>query len=252
MQKTQVGRLKAASLHLCGSLVVASLSAALIFFLWFPGEYRAMAGGQDLFFLIVSVDVVLGPLLTFAVFNKLKPWAVLRRDLLVILALQLAALFYGTYTLFLARPVAMVFESTRFRMVTAVQVVETELPQALPSYRHLSWTGPLLLGTREPVDADEQFKALELGLNGFDVGLRPSFWSDYETSVPDIKAAARPVALLQQKYPDAKVAIDEVFKRASVDPQVGLFFPVIARKEWVMLMSPEAKVLGYLMLDGFF
>ena len=211
-----------------------------------------MAGGQELFFLIVSVDVVLGPLLTFAVFNNRKPWSELRRDLLVILALQLAALGYGTYTLFLARPVAMVFENTRFRMVTAVQVVEAELPQALPPYRQLSWTGPRLLGIRDPVDADEQFKALELGLNGFDVGLRPSFWSDYETSVPDIKAAARPVALLQQKYPDAKAPIEDVFKRAGVDPQVGLFLPVIARKEWVMLMSPEAKVLGYLMLDGFF
>lgn len=210
-----------------------------------------MAGGQELFLLIVSVDVVMGPLLTCAVFHHRKPWTELRRDLLVILALQLAALGYGAYTLFLARPVAMVFETTRFRMVTAVQVVETELPEALPQFRQLPWTGPWLLGTREPANADEQVRAVGLAIQGFDVGLRPSFWADYESSVPRIKAAARSIALLQQKYPDAKASIENVFKRAGVDPQVGLFLPVIARKEWVMLMSPEAKVLGYLKLDGF-
>jgi hypothetical protein len=31
-----------------------------------------MAGGRDLFLLVTSVDVVIGPVLTFAVFNRAK------------------------------------------------------------------------------------------------------------------------------------------------------------------------------------
>ena len=43
-----------------------------MFGLWFPGIYRTVAGGRDLFLLVTGVDVVLGPLLTFAVFNVRK------------------------------------------------------------------------------------------------------------------------------------------------------------------------------------
>ena len=44
--------------------------------------------------LVVSCDLVLGPLITFTIFDKRKPWPELRRDLAIVVALQLAALGY--------------------------------------------------------------------------------------------------------------------------------------------------------------
>ena len=77
-------RCRAAGIHLIISALVAAVAAALVFFLWYPGYYRKLAGGQDLFLLITAVDLVLGPLLTFAVFNLKKGWPHLRRDLGII------------------------------------------------------------------------------------------------------------------------------------------------------------------------
>ena len=79
---------------------MALLAAALVFGLWYPYPYREISGGRELFFIIVAVDVVMGPLLTFAVFNRKKPLKELKRDLGVIVLLQLAALGYGLWTVF--------------------------------------------------------------------------------------------------------------------------------------------------------
>jgi len=51
--------------------------------------------------------VCLGPLLTLAVFDPKKKE--LKRDLSIILLIQLSALFYGIYTVSVARPAYIVF-----------------------------------------------------------------------------------------------------------------------------------------------
>ena len=80
--------------------------------------------------LVVSCDLVLGPLITFTIFDKRKPWPELRRDLAIVVALQLAALGYGLHTVIIARPVVLALEEDRFRVVAAPGVLETELPRA--------------------------------------------------------------------------------------------------------------------------
>ena len=74
-------RLKAAGIHLGLSLVVALLAAGLVFGLWYPMPFREISGGRELFLLIVAVDVVIGPVITLAVFDRRKRWRELRRDL---------------------------------------------------------------------------------------------------------------------------------------------------------------------------
>src|SRR4051812_41758107 len=91
-------RCRAAGVHLLISTAIAAVAAVLVFGLWYPGFYRRVAGGRELFLLVISIDVVLGPLLTFTVFNWAKGWKHLRRDLAVIGAIQLAALIYGLHT----------------------------------------------------------------------------------------------------------------------------------------------------------
>ena len=124
-------RLRAATLHLSLSVLVAVASALLVFALWYPYPYRDISGGRELFQLVVSVDIVLGPLLTLAVFNRAKPSRELRRDLAVIVLLQFAGLAYGLWTVHLARPVHMVFEYDRFRVVHQVEI-PVELADKVP------------------------------------------------------------------------------------------------------------------------
>ena len=135
-------RIRAATIHLGCSLAVAALAAALVFTLWYPWPYRIVSGGTELFALLVSVDAVIGPIITLAVFDQRKPQATLSRDLVIVVLLQLTALGYGLHTTFIARPVVLAFEGQRFRATTAVQVAEEELPEAPASLRSLPIDGP--------------------------------------------------------------------------------------------------------------
>ena len=117
-------RLRAATIHLGLSAIVAVLAALLVFALWYPWPYGEISGGRELFRLVVAVDVVLGPLITFTIFNRAKPRRELRRDLAVVVLLQLAGLGYGLWTVQLARPVHLVYELDRFRVVHQVEIPE--------------------------------------------------------------------------------------------------------------------------------
>lgn len=246
-------RLRASSLHLLISLLVAAAVAVLVLHVWYPGDYSVLAGGQGLFWLVVSVDVVLGPVLTGVVFNLRKPRAELVRDLAVIAALQVSALGYGLHTVYQVRPVALVYEIDRFRVVTAVDVKTDELPLAAPEFRTLPFSGPMLLGARRPQSADERLDAISQALAGYDVGQRPTFWQPYDKLQAAVLERARPVAQLFERYPDAAQELSKRLAELGLTKESALFLPVVARApDFVVLLRPTAEVAGFARFDGFF
>ena len=245
-------RARAAGLHLLISAAVAALAAALVFGLWYPGFYRSASGGRELFLLVTSVDVVLGPLLTFAVFNLEKGWKHLRRDLAVIGVVQAAALVYGLHTVYIVRPVALAFEVDRFRVIAAADVYRPELQKARPEYRTLPLTGPWLLGTRAPKTGAEHTDALFMGLQGIDRANRPLFWQPYAESVPDVLARSRPVRVLLARYPTRAAEFRAGLSDMKADEATARFLPLMARGDWVIVLDAGGAVLGQLKADGFF
>jgi hypothetical protein len=247
-------RLKAAGIHLGLSALVIGIVAVLVFAFWYPWPYSEIAGGRSLFFLVLGVDLVLGPLLTFVIFNTAKTRAHLGRDIAVIAVLQVAGLGYGLYTAYLARPVVMVFEVNQFRVVSDADVLHAELPQALPPFRSLSLTGPRVLGARRPADGDERLNAIDMALKGYDVGARPSYWRPYDEVIPAVLEKARPVSALYERYPQHTAELD----RAVADTgrsRAGLtFLPVMGREsDWSVLLDADtAKLVGYVRLDAYF
>lgn len=246
-------RTRAAGLHLVISGAVAALAAALVFGLWYPYPYRHLAGGKELFVLVTVVDVVLGPLLTFAVFNMQKGWMHLRRDLLFIGLIQLSALVYGLYTVFLARPVALVFEVDRFRVVTAAQVLTAELPVADLAYRQLPLTGPRLLGTREPQPGEERNDALFMSaLRGVERGQRPKFWQPYANSRQAAMARAVPLWTLWARHPEQRQQQEEILRRNGIDPSAAKYLPVIGRtSDWVVILNDSGQPVHFVPVSAF-
>ena len=241
----------AAGVHALISAAVGASAAFLVFGLWYPGVFRLLAGGRDLFLLITSVDIVLGPLLTFVVFNRSKGWPRLRRDLAVIALIQLAALAYGLHTVYIARPVAMVFEVDRFRLITANDVPEQELRDAPEPYARLSWTGPSMVSTRKPTFA-ENTDALFKAMAGLDVGNRPRFWQPYDLARPDALKRSRPISALLNHYADRAADLGKRLAAMPADQATSRFLPTVARGDWVAVIDTRGTVLGYLPVDGFF
>ena len=245
-------RAYAAGLHLLISAAVACLAAILVFAVWYPGPFRDMAGGRELFLLVTTVDVVIGPVLTFAVFNRAKGKRHLARDLTIIALLQIAALVYGLHTVYVARPVAMVFEVDRFRLVPANDVLLEELPKALPEFRELSLTGPRLIGARRPEPGSERTDALFMGAAGIDVGQRPMFWQPYAQAQARALERSKPVAALLKQYPDKADDIRKRLADMKADEASARFLPVMARQPWVAVLDKTGALVGYLPLEGFF
>jgi hypothetical protein len=243
-------RLFAAAGHLAISALIAAAVAVVTLGLWYPGAIGQMAGGRKLFFLILGVDVVMGPLLTLVVFDRRKPRRELIRDLAVIAALQLAALGYGLHTLYVARPVALVYEPGRFRVLTAQEVQVSDLPNAREEYRQLSLTGPRILGTR-PTRPQESLESLDLALKGFDIGQRPSRWQPYAESRAAVLSESRPAAELFKRYPARSQELQAVLAEAKLPSDQARYLPVVARGDWVVILNASGDIAGYAPFDGF-
>jgi hypothetical protein len=243
-------RLKAAGVHLALSLAVAALAAGLVFAVWYPYPYREISGGRELFFLVVAVDVVLGPLLTLTVFNRTKPRRELRRDLAVIGALQLAALVYGMWTVAVARPVHLVFEIDRFRVVHVVDIPQELLKRAPLGLQKLPLWGPTTVALRPFKDQNESMEATMMALGGVQLGARPDLWQPYAQSTADVIKAARPLADLKTRFATRAAEIDAALPAGT--RKVG-YVPMAARDHfWTVLVDLNtAEVLGFVPIDSF-
>lgn len=247
-------RWRAAGFHLVFSLGVATLAAFLVFFAWYPGAFRALSGGQDLFLILVSVDAVLGPLLTFAVFSPSKSKRELRADIGVIVLLQSVALIYGLWTMYLARPVFLVHEVDRFQVVTAADIDPVEHQQALPQYRELPFWGIQTIGVRKAADEVERMKSLDLALAGKDIALRPNWWQPLnEHHKATMMKRGKTLDKLVGRGGYEAGMVEKLLNKAQVDAGDVLCFPVVARSTaWTVLINQKnMQPVGFIPVDGF-
>lgn len=246
-------RFKASAIHLTISLAVAALAGALVFGVWYPYPYREISGGRELFLILVTVDVILGPLMTLAVFNHAKPWPVLRRDLVVIAALQLTALGYGLWTVCVARPVHMVFEYNRFSVVHAIDISPEMLHKAPAGIDALPLTGPTLLSLRAFKDENEKVDLTLAAMMGVGLASRPELWQPYTDARSEILKEAKPVSTLKARFAGQAAEIDRVIGAAGANAQSTVYLPLIGRNSyWTVFLNPvTAHIVATMPLDPF-
>ena len=248
-----IKKLRAFSAHFALSTVIALLAAAVVFLGWFPYPYRDISGGRELFMLMMTVDVVLGPLMTFTVFNPSKSRREKLLDFSAIGLLQLGALCYGLWTVALARPVHLVFEYDRFRVVHATEVPVNLLGKAPEGLQSLPWTGPTLLSLR-PIMASERFDMTMAAFSGVPVAARPELWRPYAEGEQAVLTKARPAAELLTRFAAQAELVQAAIKKAGVDEADLVYLPLTARQDsfWTVLLNKQtAQPVGYLPLDSF-
>lgn len=245
---------RAALLHFVLSALIATGLAILTFGWWYPYPYRALAGGMHLFLIMVIVDVICGPMLTAVVFNPEKQHRELVLDLVVIVLVQLSALVYGVHSVFVARPVVLAYEVDRFVAVPAVMVDTGSLDQAPPNLQVLSWTGPVVVGTRKARNAQEVNDSLTLSLQGLEISARPGWWVPYTRSVPDVKRRMRRLAGLRlQRDAREQHMIDAAVAEVGHGLSSLFYLPLTSRDvtDWIVLLDAEAQIVGFAHVDGF-
>lgn len=113
-----MAKLKASGIHLSISIVLFFGILYLILAEWYPGIFFTAEGGWDGIKLMAAVDLVLGPSLTFIIYNHMKANKEIVLDLSLVAVVQISALIWGGLQVYSERPVALVMWDGIFYTVT--------------------------------------------------------------------------------------------------------------------------------------
>ena len=245
--------LKNVAWHLLISLILAGLAALLVFGVWYPYPYAELTSGLALYKLVISVDIVCGPLLTLILASPSKKLKERVIDFSLIGMIQLAALIYGLYSVSLARPVVAAFETDRINVVTAAEIDVNDLSHAPKDLQDLPWFGVRRVGLREATSPDEANQSLDLSLKGIEPSMRPSWWlPDSQQEREKIRKAMKPLFILVKAR---GMNEDSILEQASLinDGKELYFLPFTSArsKEWIVILNDQADFLGYAPIDGF-
>lgn len=236
-----MSRLRASGFHFLISFVIGLILLALCWFVWYPAPMLVAIGGQEIFLLVVGIDIVLGPLLTLVVFKSGKK--ALKFDILVIVLLQLGALTYGVSTLLEARPAYVAALGDKFQVVQASEITDANIAKAKTT---LPWWGPLWVGTKEPTDridisAVDAVKSVGGGLGHF-----PHLHIPYAAMDKEILRHLQSIDTLKKNNGEKATQIDAWLAKHNYDAQTAMFQPIkISASEYVVIVDAKtAAVVG--------
>lgn len=245
--------------HFFCSLLMAASVAVFVFIFWFPPPFQEIAGGRDLFFLIVWVDVVCGPLLTLVLFNPKKSRKEFYLDMSLVVGIQIAALFYGIYAVNYARPLYLVHDVDRFRVVALPDLKENNTAALLKAVNQAlqpSWfKGPVVVGIRESKTEQERKEVLlEAITGGADYYQRPEFYVPFDDEYrKKVLINAKPLSAFVNHYPQNSGDVLQILQKHDKKMKIegALYLPVVFKEEWIAILDGSARIIGYMPGEGF-
>lgn len=219
---------------------MALVAMFLVFKVWYPAPLHKLIGVEEIIYLVVGVDVVLGPILTFIVFKPAKPS--LRFDLAIIALLQISALVYGLWTVYQGRPVWIVFNVDRFDVVRVLDLDTERLQKTPAEYRTHPWLGPEWVYAEAPDDIEERNAlTLESVFAGVDLPQRPDLYQPLENAGAKLQQHALPLERLAQ-YNMA----EDVERLKQRWPEADAYIPLMYRENsaTVLIDTESAEVVG--------
>lgn len=207
-----LSRWQAAGMHLAGSFTLALLAGLLIFGVWYPQPYTAVAGADRLMMLLIGIDLALGPLLTLIVYRHGKKGMAF--DIAFIATVQLAALIYGLGVIAQSRPVFVVVTEDVTYLTMATSLSDADLAAAAQqAYRARSWTGPVQVAAPPPDSAAGRDEVLESGILGKDIDRLPKYFRPMDPAGLALIAGATPLQRLAE-LPAARPVVDAFVARS--------------------------------------
>jgi hypothetical protein len=214
----KLNRYQAFATHLMGSAVVALCSAALVFLVWYPDKLPQATGVTGIFLMLLAIDVVVGPVITLIVFNPAKK--ALKRDLAIVLLLQVCALLYGLHAVFVARPVYWVFSVDRFELVYANDLTGAKMQKVTdPHFKSPPIFRPEYISARRPESSKERIDiALGAVAGGDDVAQLPQFYAPYADAKDGVLKRLQPLEKLNDFNKDRRADVDALVKKYAGRP----------------------------------
>ncbi|WP_180173223.1 TfpX/TfpZ family type IV pilin accessory protein [Acinetobacter sp. YH12029] len=198
-----ISQLRFFLIHLSISFFIALLMVGLVFFIWYPLPLASAVGVTQVFLMMLVIDVIVGPLLGWLVYKEGKK--TLKFDLGVIIFLQLAALFFGVFSIEQGRPVWIAYNVDRFELVRKNEIITERLEQVKSQFKQPSWLQPQYVAVefaQDKLQRENEMFAEVLG--GISLAQRPERYVDFTQAIPQIKQRAKSLQELEQ-YNDQKL-----------------------------------------------
>jgi len=243
-------RLRALGLHLLASATVLALILGTLYFGWYywPGWYLTDVGPVIL--VMVGVDVVIGPLLTFIIARATKPRHELVRDISIIVAVQLAALTYGTVSLWSGRPLYYAFSETVLQLVQAYDIGDEaaalgrrQNPELAPHW----YSRPRWIWAPLPQDPQERQKMVASAISGGDdVISLPRFFQPWDKGLPELRSRLKKVDDVAYFAGSEKKRLKERMRAAGYATDQANSMPLSGRGPPLLAVFDPAgtKILG--------
>jgi len=201
-------RFKAFGLHLLASTVALSSILGTLYFGWYHWPGWHLADVVRVVLVMVGVDVVLGPLLTFVIARSTKSRRELTRDIAMIVAVQLVALVYGTVSLWSGRPLYYAFSENVLQLVQAYDIDDQELALARRQKAELAphwYSLPRWIWAPLPQDPNERGKIVTSAVTGGDdVISMPRYFKPWEQGLPALRTQLKKVDAVDTSRPAKK------------------------------------------------
>ncbi|WP_062060311.1 TfpX/TfpZ family type IV pilin accessory protein [Cellvibrio sp. OA-2007] len=202
--------------HLAVSFAIALCALLMVFSFWYPAPLDKALGVVSIFLLLLSIDVIVGPLLTLLVAKQGKK--TLKMDLLIIGAIQFLAFAYGLHTVAQGRPVWLIYDAGRFEAVQAYEAVLNSNVAPESEAFGLGLTGPVWGAVANAVPP-----SVAKG----DAYYRAEFLQPYDKKVAEnVALHSLPLEILNRFNDSAKV--DAILKAY---PEANGFVPMAAKQK---------------------
>jgi hypothetical protein len=226
-------RLKAFSLHLLSSATVLTLILGSLYFGWYRWPGWHLTDVTRVVFIMVCVDVVLGPTLTFIIANQNKPRRELVRDIGIIVAVQLCALIYGSASLWNGRPLYYAFSENVLQLVQAYDIDAAEAengrrqnPALAPHWYSL----PRWIWAPLPQNAEESKKIVVSAVTGGDdVISMPKYFKPWNEGLPSLKTQLKKVDDVPYFAKSEKKRLKERMKAVGLPDDQPITMPLTGR-----------------------
>jgi hypothetical protein len=226
-------RFKAFGLHLLASSVALSAILGSLYLGWYRWPGWVLTDVARVVMVMVGVDVVLGPSLTFIIARSSKPRRELTRDIAVIVALQLCALGYGTVSLWNGRPMYYTFSVNVLQLVQAYDIDDEEAalgrqqnPKLAPHWYSL----PRWVWAPLPQDLATRTKIVNSAIEGGDdVTSMPRYFKPWSEGLNDLRANLKKVDNVAYFAPSEKKTLKERMRAAGLATDETNAMPLTGR-----------------------
>jgi hypothetical protein len=232
-------RLKAFSLHLLSSATALTLILGSLYFGWYRWPGWHLTDVTTVVLVMVCVDVVLGPTLTFIVASKNKTRRVLTRDIGIIVLVQLCALIYGSVSLWNGRPLYYAFSESVLQLVQAYDIDAKDAEagrQQNPALAPHWYSLPRWIWAPLPQNAEESRKIVVSAITGGDdVISMPKYFKPWEDGLTSLRSHLKRVDDVAYFAKSEKKKLKERMKAAGLPddqlntmPLTGRGHPLLA------------------------